>query len=211
MFEKVLFKQQLEQLMQDCTTTEFAERTGFNRTYLSKYLNLRLDRPPSPDLLKSIAGPSVSYETLMVTCGYLPASTFSVQNSVRIPILGAVHAGSPALAIENIEGYEVVDASEISPSHEYFYLRVQGDSMINARIHHGDLVFVRKQDDVASGDIAVVIIGNESAVLKRVLKKGNIIILQSENNAYEPMVFTSEELEHIHIIGKVIHVKFKIP
>ena len=130
---------------------------------------------------------------------------------MRIPILGAVHAGSPALAIENIEGYEVVDASEISPSHEYFYLRVQGDSMINARIHHGDLVFVRKQDDVASGDIAVVIIDNESAVLKRVLKKGNIIILQSENNAYEPMVFTSAELDHIHIIGKVIHVKFKIP
>lgn len=211
MFEKVLFKEQLEQLMQGCTTTEFAERTGFNRTYLSKYLNLRLDRPPSPELLKAIAGPSVSYETLMVTCGYLPASTFSLQTSVRIPILGAVHAGSPTLAVENIEGYEVVDASEISPSHEYFYLRVQGDSMINARIQQGDLVFVRKQDDVTSGDIAVVIIDDENAVLKRVLKKGNIIILQSENTAYPPMVFTSEELTHIHIIGKVLHVKFKIP
>ena len=69
MFQKVKFKEQLQKLIGNSTTTEFSERTGFNRTYLSKYLNLRLDRPPSPDLLRAIAGPEVSYEELMVSCG----------------------------------------------------------------------------------------------------------------------------------------------
>ncbi|HIY03856.1 MAG TPA: hypothetical protein H9733_02715 [Candidatus Anaerotignum merdipullorum] len=210
MFQKVLFKEQLQKLMGDSTTTEFAERTGFNRTYLSKYLNLRLDRPPSPDLLKSIAGPQVSYEDLMISCGYLPAETFSPSHSVRIPILGAVHAGLPAFAVENIEGYESVDTSEVSPCHSYFYLRVQGDSMINARIYPNDLVFVRKQTDVESGDIAVVIIDNDTATLKRVLKKDGLFILQAENPAYAPMVFTAKDADRLQIIGKVLHVKFKL-
>lgn len=210
MFQKVKFKEQLQKLIGNATTTEFSERTGFNRTYLSKYLNLRLDRPPSPDLLRTIAGPQVSYEELMVSCGYLPAESFSLRHSVRIPILGAVHAGMPALAVENIEGYETVDASEISACHEYFYLRVQGDSMINARIYPNDLVFVRKQDDVESGDIAVVIIDNESATLKRVLKKDGLLILQAENPAYAPMIFSPAELSRLHIVGKVLHVKFKL-
>ena len=152
----------------------------------------------------------MSYEELMVSCGYLPAESFSLRHSVRIPILGAVHAGMPALAVENIEGYETVDASEVSACHEYFYLRVQGDSMINARIYPNDLVFVRKQDDVESGDIAVVIIDNETATLKRVLKKEGLLILQAENPAYAPMVFTPAELPRLHIIGKVLHVKFKL-
>jgi len=210
MFQKVLFKQQLENLINDSTTTEFAERTGFNRTYLSKYLNLRLERPPSPDLLKSIAGPSVSYEDLMISCGYLSDSNSGTQSTVPIPVIGAVHAGAPALAVETIESYEYVDKSEISPSHEYFYLRVEGNSMCNARICDGDLVFVRRQDDVENGDIAVVIIDNEDATLKRIHKKNNAIILQPENPAYTPMVFASNELSRLRIIGKVLHVKFRL-
>ena len=103
MFHKVIFKQQLEKLMNGCTTIEFSEKTGFNRTYLSKYLNLKLDRPPSPHLLKSIAGPAVPYETLMVSCGYLNAETFSSSNIKRVPVIGSIHAGEPVLAVQNIE------------------------------------------------------------------------------------------------------------
>lgn len=210
MFQKMQFKQQLEKLLNGTTTTEFSERTGFNRTYLSKYLNLRLDRPPSPDLLKSIAGPQVSYEELMVSCGYLPAELFSPGQSVRIPVLGAVHAGLPSFAVENIESYETVDPSEISPGYTYFYLRVEGDSMINARIYPGDLVFVRKQEDVENGDIAVVMVDDENAALKRILKKNDLLILQAENPKYAPLVFTPPEKKRLRIIGKVLHVKFKI-
>ncbi len=210
MFQKVLFKAQLEKLLGDATTTEFAEKTGFNRTYLSKYLNLRLDRPPSPKLLKSIAGQAVSYEDLMISCGYLPADTNQSVPSVRIPILGAVHAGLPTLAVENIEGYESVDASEICTGYEYFYLRVEGNSMMNARIYPNDLVFVRKQSDVESGDIAVVIVDEDTATLKRVLKRENHIILQAENPAYPSMIFSTNDSSRLQIIGKVLHVKFKV-
>ncbi len=210
MFHKIAFKQQLEKLMNGSTTIDFSEKTGFNRTYLSKYLNLKLDRPPSPHLLRSIAGPAVSYESLMISCGYLNAEVFSGGNYKKIPVIGSIHAGEPVLAVESIEGYECVDASEISSSHEYFYLRVEGDSMKNARIYEGDLVFVRKQPDVESGEIAVVMIDDETATLKRVLKKRNIVVLQPENPAYHSHIFSDADLNRLHIIGKVLHVKFKV-
>lgn len=211
MFQKVQFKEQLQTLIGDQTIKDFAEQTGFNRTYLSKYLNLRLDKPPSAPLLKSIANKVVSYEDLMISCGYLPTQNFPAKDdAILIPVIGAVHAGIPSLASEEIESYEYVDSSELSPSHSYFYLRVEGDSMENARIYSGDLVFVRRQDNVENGDIAVVMIDNELATLKRVIKKDDTIVLQPENSKYTSMIFTNRDLERVHIIGKVLHVKFNL-
>lgn len=211
MFQKVEFKEQLQTLIGEQTIKDFAEKTGVNRTYLSKYLNLRLDKPPSAPLLKSIANNVVTYEDLMISCGYLPTQSFpSKDEAVLIPVIGAVHAGIPSLATEEIESYEYVDSTELSPSHSYFYLRVEGDSMENARIYSGDLVFVRRQENVESGDIAVVMIDNELATLKRVIKKDDTIVLQPENIKYTSMIFTNREIERVHIIGKVLHVKFNL-
>lgn len=84
-----------------------------------------------------------------------------------------------------------------------FCLRVKGDSMINARICDGDIVFIKKQPDVNDGEIAAVLIGNE-ATLKRVYKKKNEIILVAENPAYKPLVYKNEELNEIRILGKAI-------
>ena len=80
--------------------------------------------------------------------------------------------------------------------------------MVNARIHDGDLVLVRKQSDVNNGDIAVVTIDDETATLKRILKKENILVLQPENPSYSSYIFSGEEQNRVRIIGKVIHVKF---
>lgn len=130
---------------------------------------------------------------------------------VKIPILGIIKAGEPMYAIENIEGYEYVDGSE-AKNGEFFYLRVNGDSMMNARIYDGDLVYVRQQPDVESGEIAVVLVNGYEATLKRVLKTDDSIILQPENPKYKPMVFDSKKVEsgYIEIVGKVLHVKFKV-
>jgi len=84
-----------------------------------------------------------------------------------------------------------------------FCLRVKGDSMINARICDGDIVFIRKQPDVNDGEIAAVLIDNE-ATLKRVYKKKGEIILVAENPAYKPLVYKGEELNEIRILGKAI-------
>lgn len=211
MFQEHLFKEQLIKLMNGKTSTEFAEITGFNRTYLSKYLNLKLDRPPSARLLQNIASSIVNYEDLLVSCGYLHSTSKINQSNnsiIKLPIVGSVHAGNPSFSDNYIEGYEAVDASELNPSYEYIYIRVEGNSMINARIHDGDLVLVRKQSDVNTGDIAVVTIDNETATLKRILKKENILVLQPENPSYSSYIFSGEEQNRVRIIGKVIHVKF---
>ena len=211
MFQKCRFQAQLKALIGDSTTSEFADQTGMNRTYLSKYLNLRLDRPPSPDLLKSIAGTAASYEDLMISCGYLSEKHITAQTQLQaIPVIGATHAGQPILAVEEIEAYEYVDRAELSLAHSYFYLRVEGDSMMDARICDGDLVFIRRQEDVESGDIAVVMIDDEYATLKRVIKKRDAIVLQPENAAYAPLIYSTADTHRIRIIGKVLHVKFRV-
>lgn len=86
-----------------------------------------------------------------------------------------------------------------------FCLIARGDSMINARIHNGDIVFIRRQPEVNNGEIAAVVIEDE-ATLKRVFyyKDENIISLNAENPAYKPMIYRAEELDTIFILGKAV-------
>ncbi|NLK37023.1 MAG: hypothetical protein GX299_02940 [Epulopiscium sp.] len=210
MFQKVLFKTQLEKLMNHCTTTEFSEKTGFNRTYLSKYLNLKLDRPPSPHLLKSIAGSAASYEELMFSCGYLSSTSNVKQHLIKIPVLTPALLKNSPSSVTDMEEYEYMDMRHLSPDHSYFYFKVEGDAMINARIYHGDLAFVRRQTDVASGDIAVVSIAQRDVVLTRIIKKENIVVLQWENPSHPPHILSEEEQNQLQVIGKVLHVKFVV-
>lgn len=117
----------------------------------------------------------------------------------KFPTLGTIAAGKPIYAEENFESYVEAGANIQAD----FCLRVHGDSMINARINDGDIVFIRKQPDVNDGEIAAVLIGDE-ATLKRVYKKKNEIILVAENPNYAPMVYKNHELEEIRILGKAI-------
>ena len=118
-----------------------------------------------------------------------------------VPLLGRIACGEPIYADEDFCGYELagegVDAD--------FCLRAVGDSMIGARILDGDYVFVRAQDAVDNGEIAVIIIGDE-ATLKRVYyyPEKQKLILTPENPAYEPLVYIGEELEQIKILGKAV-------
>jgi repressor LexA len=150
---------------------------------------------------------------LGVTSQRIPLNSESedldINDSVKIPVLGVVTAGMPIYAEENILSYEYVDKNEVKNG-DYFYLKVKGDSMINARIMDGDLVFIRKQREVVNGEIAVVLINNEEATLKRVLKTKDTVILQPENPKYVPMVFNKRDVENqnIQVLGKVVHVKF---
>ena len=117
----------------------------------------------------------------------------------RVPLLGTIAAGCPLFAEENIEEYiEINDSIRAD-----FCLRVQGDSMINARIYDGDLVFIRRQSDVADGEIAAVLV-DDSATLKRVYKETGAIRLHSENPKYRPMVFTADNCDSIRILGKAV-------
>lgn len=119
----------------------------------------------------------------------------------KYPLLGEVACGIPRYADEHIELY-VEHGTKIQAD---FCVRAKGDSMINAGIHDGDIVFVRKQPTVDNHDIAVVLIGDE-ATLKRVFfyPEQQKLVLQAENPDYEPFVYVGEELQNVQILGKAV-------
>ena len=119
----------------------------------------------------------------------------------KIPLLGEIACGEPIFANEDRENYVEV-GTDIKAD---FCLKAKGDSMINARILDGDIVFIRQQPMVENGEIAAVIIDND-ATLKRVYyyRDSNKLVLQSENPAYPPFVYSDEELNSIRILGKAI-------
>lgn len=120
----------------------------------------------------------------------------------RFPLLGDIACGEPIFADEDKESFIMADM-DIQAD---FCLTAKGDSMINARINNGDIVFIKKMSMVENGDIAAVIIDNE-ATLKRVYyyPEKNKLMLVAENPAFEPLVYINEELDTIHILGKAVY------
>ena len=117
----------------------------------------------------------------------------------RVPILGGIACGTPILAEENLEGFAFVDGRV----HADFALRCQGDSMINAHIFDGDLVFIRQQPEVENGEIAAVAIDDE-ATLKRVYVYNARIELRPENPLFPVLNFEGEDMAKVHILGKAV-------
>ena len=113
-----------------------------------------------------------------------------------IPVIGTVKAGYGALAFEEDYGQEYARVKDPS---NYFYLVVRGDSM-EPRIQDGDLALVHKQDTLENGDLGVLVYG---------LQRGNGVVLQPFNPAYNEMVIKGEDLNRLHIAGRVVETKAK--
>jgi repressor LexA len=125
----------------------------------------------------------------------------------RIPVLGEIACGTPILTDEQHDSF-VMSGTNLDAD---FCLRAKGDSMIGARIQDGDIVFIKKSDMVANGEIAAVVIEDE-ATLKRVYyyPEKSKLILTPENPKYEPLVFMGPELDEIHILGKAVAFQSEI-
>lgn len=121
----------------------------------------------------------------------------------RIPVLGEIAAGEPVFVDENVE-FAACDTGDCD-----FALRVRGDSMIGARLFDGDLVFIRRQEDVDDGKIAAVVIDGH-ATLKRVYHIPGGLHLLSENPKYPPMLFHFKDHDEIRILGKAISFHSKL-
>ena len=117
----------------------------------------------------------------------------------RIPLVGTIACGTPVLATQNLDG-EVTVPENINAD---FALRCKGDSMIDARIMNGDIVYIRQQPTVENGEIAAVLIDDE-ATLKRVYISDNTLTLVACNSKYQPFVYTGEQLSQIRILGKAV-------
>jgi len=123
----------------------------------------------------------------------IPIKTYSV------PLVGTIACGTPILADENIEEYIKV-SEDIDCD---FALRCKGDSMINARIFDGDIVYIRQQPTVENGEIAAVLIDNE-ATLKKVYIYPSHLELRAENPTFKTLEFEKEEMNKVKILGKAV-------
>lgn len=122
-----------------------------------------------------------------------------------VPVIGTVRAGWNALALEEDMGSEYANVRD---PENYFYLVVQGNSM-SPRIQDGDLALVHKQPTLENGDLGVLVYGEGDGTLKKFIRRGNTVVLQPFNPAYQPQVITGEDLEHLYVAGKVVETKTK--
>lgn len=129
----------------------------------------------------------------------------------RIPVLGRVAAGIPIDAIEEVIDWEDISSEMTAGGAEYFGLQIKGDSM-EPKISDGDIVIVRKQPDVESGEVAVVLVNGDDATVKRIKKSAAGITLIANNPAYDPMFYSNEDIEKmpVAILGRVVELRAKI-
>ena len=125
--------------------------------------------------------------------GGLDNENSNVKN-YEIPVLGEIAAGTPVEAIQN-EVSRIPLPDNMEKNGEYFGLKVQGDSMIEAGISEGDTVIVKKTDTADNGKIVVALIDNHEAMLKRIRRKGKTIALESANRNYETKIFGPDRVK----------------
>lgn len=150
-------------------------------------------------------------ELFEVSVDYLIGKTDTPGNKyIRVPVLGRVAAGIPIDAIEEVIDWEDISA-EAAGDGEYFGLQIKGQSM-EPKISDGDVVIVRRQPDVDSGDIAVVLVNGNDATVKRIKKSPQGVTLIPSNPAYEPIYYSNEEIERlpVTVLGRVVELRAKL-
>ena len=184
---------------------DVVKATGITKSTFSDWKSGR--SKPKQDKLQKIADFFEVSLDYLTTGENIPAS-ISVSNIFpielkRFPMLGEIACGKPKYTNEDRESY-VMAGTNIKAD---FCLKASGDSMVNARILDGDIVFIRQQDMVENGEIAAVVVNNDSeATLKRLFyyQEKGLLILKAENPAYEDLIFQGEELNEVHILGKAV-------
>ncbi len=121
-------------------------------------------------------------------------SYFSDPRTVSVPLMGRIAAGVPISAIQN-HSNDVVCPPDMLGSGEHYALEVKGDSMIEAGIHDGDTVIIRRCHSADNGDIVVALVEKEEATLKRLRKKGSTIALEAANPSYETRIFRPDQVD----------------
>lgn len=192
------------------TIKPIAEATGvrFEKNDLSQYVSGKVE--PSQQKLTVLSKALGVSETWLMGYDDLDAiinrhpDLHPFRKIRSVPILGTIACGAPIWAEENFEGYVGIDPAHMDGE---FALICKGDSMVDAEIHDGDIVLMKKVPDVEDGKIAAVLIDNE-ATLKRIYKKENLLVLQPCNRNYSPIVYSYDEAEDngIQIIGECVGV-----
>lgn len=196
------------------TAAELSKKTGVSEAVISQYRSGKYE--PKQDRLEQFAKAlDVNEAWLMGYSVPMQRSAISTAPAVRIPVYGKVAAGIPIAAVTDFTSEDPDDWEEIpaqmARSGEYIALRIDGDSM-EPRIRKGDVVIVRLQEQVESGDIAIVFVNGDDAVCKRVRWTDAGLTLISSNPSYEPLFFTPAEVESLPVrfLGKVVELRGKL-
>ena len=187
-------KTRREQL--ELTQQQVADYVGVSKSAVSRWesgdvANMGIDKLSKLSEVLSVSPLDIINETEL-TLKIVP----NKNNTFPIPLLGTIAAGQPILAEQNIEDYFNLD-KKIKAD---FCLRIKGDSMINVNILDGDIVFIKRQEDLEDGQIGAVLV-EDSATLKRFYKENGSVILQAENPAYKPLVISKG---NVIILGKMV-------
>lgn len=184
---------------------KYKEKMGVSNEYIASQLGV--NRSTVTRWLKGdtkVTNPEV-IEKLSFILGVDVESLINSEERYEKPVLGEVKAGYDLLIDENFEGYEQVTQDDYYRWD--FFLRVVGDSMSGAHIHDGDLLYVKKCNDVPSGTIAVVLINRCEVTVKKVIKKEGLLILEPANPSVDVRYYSQEEVESlpVEIIGKALY------
>ncbi len=196
------------------TQSELAHKCGVADITIRQYESGK--RQPRLDQLERIAA-ALGVPAAQLLIGPPTAESKELSSSAapidpahfhRIPILGYISAGLPLYAEEHIEGYTYTD---LNGGAEYFALKVKGDSMNGLGINDGYQIIVRRQDEVENGEVAVVLVGDEDATVKRFYATASTVTLmpQSTNPAHQPQLYDLKKTS-IKVLGKVVKVEFSL-
>lgn len=204
-------------LSHDMTQNDLAKRISVNKQTISQYE--RGVRRPDLDTLGRLCDVfNVSSDYMLgetdVTVRLVDTEEMlaldAKRKTVSIPVYGAVKAGFPNIAMQEVIDIEEVSPEMIKDGAEYFGLKLRGDSM-EPRMMDGDVVIVRQQPDVESGQIAIVMVNSEDATCKRVRKYRDGIELVANNPVYEPKFYSNKEIDElpVRVLGRVVELRGK--
>ena len=199
---KKIFSKNLSKLLNEhnLTQAELASLMGVAASSVSAWCNG--EKMPRMDKIEWMAHFFNIMKSHLLEEISLPSNMKPITNTKKVPLLGQIACGAPILAEENITDYSDL------PGHirADYALTCKGDSMINAGIRDGDIVYIRHQQEVQNGQIAAVMVDDleTEATLKRFYLVDGKITLTAENPAFPPMVFVGEEASSIRVVGLAI-------
>lgn len=195
------------------TLDEVAAFIGVNKGTVSRWESGEIDNMRRDKIAKLAEVLKVSPLFIMGMEDDVPATTPTPgtrKKGVKIPVLGTIAAGIPIEAIEDVLDYEEIDP-DLARTGDFFALQIHGASM-EPVLYEDDIVIVRKQTTVDTGDIAIVLINGDEATVKKIRREPRGVMLIGYNAAvYEPHFYTNDEIESlpVQILGKVIELRRK--
>ncbi|NBB52898.1 transcriptional repressor LexA [Rhizobium sp. CRIBSB] len=177
------------------------EERGFIRRLAHRARALEVVKLPEQATTSAPAKGRAPFKPDVIQGGGRPSVAVEAANDTRdLPLLGKIAAGTPIAAIQHETGRYPVPESMLGAG-EHYMLEIDGDSMIEAGILHGDLVVIKKADNASTGEIVVALVEGEEATLKRLRKRGASIALEPCNAAYETRIFGPDQVE---VQGKLV-------